>query len=364
MPDDSVVFNQVCHGWRYGWVSSRHTSNQLHVFRVYILMNDVVIGASDSSPFTVSSLRNRNVSEVLGALSTTDPLRVILVAIHDRVHNDSMDLDFGDFADFSKNPDIFIDEAQLNSLMDVESEEKLLAIERVDALLDRMSLYIFENFPKWLNMGAMKDDLELFTFETEGLSVEDVACDISDLFGIKIVHVLPQVSQPEENADKMSKLALQTALSVLPPGVQICESFTLGGINDLSGHYRRPANLFPFANDVKAKMGWSLLEMNIWTRYMNPSVYIKILNGQEASICFRGRLGLQKTLMLRTNSANRPLDIRPLQFSAASTKVIYFWPSTTGWVMVRRTFALISISSNTPPKTHNANSLSGVYINV
>jgi hypothetical protein len=348
---DTIVFNRDCHGWRYSWVSTRHTAGQLHVLRVNVILDGFVVGAVDSSPFTVSSLRNQVVSEALGAVSPSDPLRLVLMAIHERVHDDCNDLDFGDFADdWEGSSGGFFDDA---TLMDVENEDKLLAIERVDALLARMSSFILQNFNTWRSMHAMKVDLDNHLLQCEGRSIHAVADELCDLFGMRL-DCQPAVV-PMGNTEVLFKSAFAAAQGMLPSGSAICPEFVLGGPNDVSGHYRVPESFLTFSHDVRLKAGWSALEMNISRNYSDLRILTKVLSPLDISMCAPGKAGLHKSILLKLcvlrglscarackcsrqapcrNEANRPPDCRPLQFAADHSRIVFAWAHSTGFVKV------------------------------
>jgi len=269
--NDLVIFNHQQHGWPYEWVSSRYTGHQLHVFRVYCVEGgNNLVATFDSSPFTVSSLRDKNVFEALGALSSNDPFRLILRAIHDRVATDDADLDFSglDYDDGDGggvqlgNPGIFTDNVVL---LDKESEERLLAVENLDALLNRIALFIGENFHKWRGMNALKIDCVDFLSKMEGVNVDQVVAELGNVLGIKLLadsNLQPKVLA--DHSDNMFQLALATARSCLVQGSAICPCFTLNGSNDISGHYRRPEAFLKCMNDINCSFGWSQLDVKLW----------------------------------------------------------------------------------------------------
>jgi hypothetical protein len=290
--DDMVMFNRECDGWRYGWASTRHTAGQLHVFRVNILMDGELVRAVDSSSFTISGMRNQVVNEALRTLPPSDPLRLILRAIHERVQEDSIDLDFGNFADWDG---VSADDAM--SLMDDQNEGRLLAMERLDALLDRVATFVIDNFHAWRTLHALNADLNEHLFQTEGRGTGAVASEIRELLGMRLE--CPPPAARLDSSEVLFRSALAFAQSGLPPGTAICPGFILGGSNDVSGCYRLPKALFSYSNDLRLRLGWLPLDLSIWSSCLEPHVFSKVLGPHEISMWFSSKTGMHKSMLLK-----------------------------------------------------------------
>jgi len=330
--NDLVIFNKACHGWHYGWTSNKHTNQSLHTFRVYIVQEDQPIQLLlESTPFVISSFRNQTSKEI-ARLAQTDPLRLILQAIRLRFKN-SMDMEWEDLSDWEDCPGVWMDGEQVQ-LVDLENQEKLLAIERFDAVLGRVSSYIFDNFPNWNELNDLKVDLNKHLAETESTSIEHIATEARHLFGAQ-VEPPPPVVFPENLTSLTQSTIADLKTMFLSSGIELVPEFT--SLNDVSGCYHRPKAFAVFMDDIRARLGWSALERNIFTTYLEGEACLNLRVVSANEICFSSSEGTgvrNKSMMLKINEPFCPPQAVSGLLHSPFGKMWFVFAHTKGFVIV------------------------------
>jgi len=271
-----VVFNEARCGWYYGWTSSRHTSQSLHVFRVYTLQANKPVHVFDSTPFVITRDRTKPKQEkespskamvVVKPLSTTSvhPLDTILQVIRCQFRlGESLDAD-GWQESWDDSPGRWSDTDSVSSKssqsMDVEEQdEKLLAIERMNAILCRMCIFVFNNIIQWKTISELHANLQKYMLQEEGISLHGLAQELGRLFDIKPLDSLPAIFP--DNIAWTSQSALAEVHSVVSnsPDLQLVCGFNMD--NDLSGSYRgfNPDSRSLLSSETKAAIGRFFLE--------------------------------------------------------------------------------------------------------
>jgi len=333
---DALIFNGDAQPWRYDWTSNAATCHSLHVFRVYQVdaTTSRVVACTDSPAFTVSSFRNKNVDEELGAVSPSDPLHVVIGAIRDRVR--SFDIDA-----LHVLPGIELDEAEFmdcasiggSSLtMDLASTDMLLEIEGLDALLTSCAQFIAEGFKSWRHASQLKTGLEAHLASEHAEGLAGLAERIEALFGYRVSSdaLSLVVSSSSVHSQVILVLAKRLALGSLASGTRLEDH--VSSQHDLSGRYVRPRAFVAALDDFRARSGeWNSVDRSLVEKNGDLLVLMAV-NACTVMVCQAAAdlCGWGKMLLLRLNAVNRPGNLRPLDFRGASDHAVCTWAYSGG----------------------------------
>jgi hypothetical protein len=343
---NAVVFNDDMLAWQYDWISNSSTCRSQHVFRMYVVEGGEITAVRDSLSFQISSFRYKNVDEELGMVSPSDPLRVLIRAIRERVH--AVDTSAWNNTEVEDEEEVngeddsmgVIDAASFGKadgcelMVDDDTEDRLLEIESLDALLERCAHFLAKRFSAWRDLVALKVDVEALLAE-EGRTLGNVADRLQALFfGPSPTPPTATQQLQQASGNPLLQIARQLALTLIPRGCHLFHELPAANSpSAFAGFYRRPEVYDVYIDELKVlEGGWSHVDMSLVTSA--PFVWFACVSPNLVAMMHCGNKGWGAAGLYKLNVVNHPPDYRPLEFKGGSTKLVCPFAFDAGLVMV------------------------------
>jgi len=296
----------------------------------------------DSSPFVVSSCRTPKTANLASALNNTNtiPFRIIMTVMRERnIMAEKQDIEWDRLSDLvggglddEMDDDDFDGMSSFSiDLMDIEEHDKLMAVEKLDTILHRLSEFMLKKFPLVSNMSEFQSSVDEFLKDKEHTSLAALAEESSSLLG----EMATTSDARYDRFERLAKLALQTAQEIcLANDLVLGQEIEINGPNDVSGLYLRigGSGAEKFFSDLRSDMGWAPVELKIWREYMDRPLLVKVPNPREITLgslgCANGPVPTMDVLKL--HEASRPSQTFMGLFGNASGQVVYAYPHNRG----------------------------------
>jgi len=339
---DCVVVFEPGRGWHYTWTAYGNSPDILHVFRMYALdCARRVVGFCDSPQFSIVSSRaavpqpppslSSSLQKTDDGLADFTELSDVLNTMHDRVQDAGSPV-FEVAAPSAEELNAMFHAGAVFELCN-DDERRILAIERMDALLLRLYAQIESHHRVAHTDSAtfyrqLRTDLESF-LGSEGLTASQLVLQSRELYPARDTGT----GQPPATVEALWEMARSAALAASRV-CHLCDGFMLGGSNDVSGHWRaqQPLALVDKMSRVYDEMGASTIERRVWEQF-DRDFTICVLSASSVQVTWHGAsYGADRTMVLHLNRTNPPAARRPLQLPSACGVLLFPWAHVSGFV--------------------------------